>query len=180
MGSQDILGAMLPAENPPRACRCNRSCFQYNVCCTTHEGTESRLWHDMDALSQGSWAHSPSIVLSQASDRVHKHTAHVQAVSEGRWLLIEDINLAPPDVLASLVGLLERRQLYLPQRAQSVPTHPGFQLIASVTCSPGVLRRECCCCSFLRSALCYIHAMTSCCHYISVNSSILCTESSPE
>ncbi|CAL5218660.1 g365 [Coccomyxa viridis] len=61
----------------------------------------------------------------------------MQAVSEGRWLLIEDINLAPPDVLASLVGLLERRQLYLPQRAQSIAAHPGFQLIASVTSSPG-------------------------------------------
>lgn len=62
----------------------------------------------------------------------------MQAVSEGRWLLIEDINLAPPDVLASLVGLLERRQLYLPQRAQSIAAHPGFQLIASVTSSPGL------------------------------------------
>lgn len=61
----------------------------------------------------------------------------MQAVSDGRWLLIEDINLAPPDVLASLVGLLERRQLYLPQRAQSITAHPGFQLIASVTSSPG-------------------------------------------
>ena len=61
----------------------------------------------------------------------------MQAVSDGRWLLIEDINLAPPDVLASLVGLLERRQLYLPQRAQSIAAHPGFQLIASVTSSPG-------------------------------------------
>jgi hypothetical protein len=140
-----------------------RRCYQYNLCCTSHKGTTSRLWHDMDAVSQGNWAHSTSIVLSQGSDRVHKHTAHVQAVSEGRWLLIEDINLAPPDVLASLVGLLERQQLYLPQRAQSVPAHPGFQLIASVTCSPGVPRRECCC-SLLRSALCYLHAMTSWCH----------------
>ena len=64
----------------------------------------------------------------------------MQAVSDGRWLLIEDINLAPPDVLASLVGLLERRQLYLPQRAQSVAAHPSFQLIAFVTSSPGVLQ----------------------------------------
>ena len=64
----------------------------------------------------------------------------MQAVSDGRWLLIEDINLAPPDVLASLVGLLEQRQLYLPQRAQSIAAHPGFQLIASVTSSPGVLQ----------------------------------------
>lgn len=61
-------------------------------------------------------------------------------MSEGQWLLIEDINLAPQDVLASLVGLLERRQLYLPQQAQSIAAHPGFQLIASVTSSPGRLQ----------------------------------------
>ena len=90
-----------------------------------------------DALSHPGKPLSPHTadllsLLYLASD-----TECVQAVSEGRWLLIEDINLAPPDVLASLVGLLERRQLYLPQRAQSIAAHPGFQLIASVTSSPG-------------------------------------------
>ena len=56
---------------------------------------------------------------------------------EGRWLVIEDINLAPTDVLAALVPLLETRQLQLPQRAQSITAAEGFQLIATITTSPG-------------------------------------------
>eukprot|EP00198_Chlamydomonas_reinhardtii_P014222 XP_001703559.1 predicted protein [Chlamydomonas reinhardtii] len=36
-----------------------------------------------------------------------------QAVAEGRWVLVEDINMAPGDVLAALVPLLESRVLHL-------------------------------------------------------------------
>lgn len=60
-----------------------------------------------------------------------------QAVADGRWLVIEDVNLAPPDVLAALIPLLERRQLQLPQRARAMHAAPGFQLIATVTSAPG-------------------------------------------
>lgn len=56
---------------------------------------------------------------------------------QGKWLLIEDINLAPPDVLAALTHLLESRQLHISQRAEAIPAAPGFQLLATVTCSPG-------------------------------------------
>jgi len=59
-----------------------------------------------------------------------------QAVQQGRWLLVEDINLAPPEVLAALVPLLEARRLHLPQRAEVLHAAPGFQLLASVTSSP--------------------------------------------
>ena len=58
-------------------------------------------------------------------------------MSEGKWLVIEDLNLAPMDVLAALVPLLERRQLQLPQRAQSITAAEGFQLLATITSSPG-------------------------------------------
>ena len=61
----------------------------------------------------------------------------LQAVLQGRWLVIEDINLAPPDVLASLVPLLDSKELHLSQRAQTIQAAPGFQLLATVTCSPG-------------------------------------------
>ena len=60
-----------------------------------------------------------------------------QAVTRGKWLVIEDVNMAPPDVLAALVPLLESRELHLSQRAQTIPAAPGFQLLATVTCSPG-------------------------------------------
>ena len=60
-----------------------------------------------------------------------------QAVTEGRWLLVEDINLAPPEVLAALVPLLESRTLHLSQRAQVIRAAPGFQFMASCTTAAG-------------------------------------------
>eukprot|EP00887_Chlorella_sp_A99_P000601 scaffold17.g601.t1 len=60
-----------------------------------------------------------------------------QAVAQGRWVLIEDINLAPAEVLAALVPLLERRMLSIAARAETVHAAPGFQLIATVTSAPG-------------------------------------------
>ena len=62
----------------------------------------------------------------------------LQAVAQGKWLLIEDLNLAPPEVLAALVPLLGSNQLHLPQRAQVIKAAPGFQLLASITTAPGL------------------------------------------
>ena len=61
----------------------------------------------------------------------------MQAVTRGSWLLVEDLNLAPPDVLAALVPLLEGGALHLSHRSQVVRAAPGFQFIASVTTAPG-------------------------------------------
>ena len=52
---------------------------------------------------------------------------------------MEDLNLAPPEVLAALVPLLEGRALHLSHRSQVVAAAPGFQFIASVTTAPGAL-----------------------------------------
>lgn len=65
----------------------------------------------------------------------------VQAVVQGKWLVIEDLNLAPPEVLAALVPLLANRQLHLPQRAQVIKAAPSFQLLASITTAPGRLHQ---------------------------------------
>ena len=51
--------------------------------------------------------------------------------------MIEDLNLAPPEVLAALAPLLANRHLHLPQRAQLINAAPGFQLLASITTAPG-------------------------------------------
>jgi midasin len=59
-----------------------------------------------------------------------------QAVTEGRWVLIEDINMAPPDVLAALVPLLESGTLTVPSRGEVLHAAPGFQLVATVTSAP--------------------------------------------
>lgn len=68
--------------------------------------------------------------------------AWVQAATEGRWLLLEGIDLAPPDLLASLVPLLESRQLPTQLHGQAATCHPGFQLVATVTTLPGTLLHQ--------------------------------------
>jgi midasin (ATPase involved in ribosome maturation) len=61
--------------------------------------------------------------------------AVTSAAVSGRWLLIEDIDRAPFDVLASLGSLLESRTLVLPGRAKIIHAHPNFQLFATRSCA---------------------------------------------
>ena len=63
--------------------------------------------------------------------------ALTQAVTKGVWVLIEDIDLAPFEVLSALVPLLETRKLYVPGRGESIQAAPGFQLFGSVTTDAG-------------------------------------------
>ena len=63
--------------------------------------------------------------------------ALTQAVASGRWVVIEDVDLAPFEVLAALVPLLEERRLYVPGRGESVPAAEGFQLFGTVTVGGG-------------------------------------------
>jgi len=59
--------------------------------------------------------------------------ALTQAVSEGRWILIEDIDLAPIEVLSVLIPLLESRTLFIPGRGEVIEAANGFQLFATQT-----------------------------------------------
>jgi len=54
---------------------------------------------------------------------------------------VEDLNLAPPDVLAALVPLLEGGALHLSHRSQVIRAAPGFQFIATVTAAPSAQPR---------------------------------------
>ncbi|XP_078617566.1 midasin-like [Branchiostoma floridae x Branchiostoma japonicum] len=54
-----------------------------------------------------------------------------QAVANGNWILLEDIDFAPMDVISVLVPLLETRRLSVPGHGQTVRCAPGFQLFAS-------------------------------------------------
>ncbi|AGO13937.1 AaceriAGR074Cp [[Ashbya] aceris (nom. inval.)] len=55
------------------------------------------------------------------------------AIKEGRWVLIEDINKAPTEVLSVLLTLLEKRELSIPSRGQVIKAAAGFQLISTIT-----------------------------------------------
>jgi midasin len=66
-----------------------------------------------------------------------KPGALTRAVREGRWVVVEDVDQAPFEVLAALVPLLEERTRYIPGRGESVVAAEGFQLFGTVTTGAG-------------------------------------------
>ncbi|KAF5102622.1 hypothetical protein D0Z00_000332 [Geotrichum galactomycetum] len=54
------------------------------------------------------------------------------AVREGRWVLIEDIDKAPTEILSVLLPLLEKRELLIPSRGETIKAAPGFQLFSTI------------------------------------------------
>ena len=55
-----------------------------------------------------------------------------QAVLEGRWVIVEDIDRAPAEITSTLLPLLERGELFIPNRNESIHATPGFKLIATI------------------------------------------------
>ena len=54
------------------------------------------------------------------------------AVMEGRWVIIEDLDKAPKEIMSILLPLLKRRELLIPNWGETIPAGPGFRLIATV------------------------------------------------
>lgn len=54
------------------------------------------------------------------------------AVQDGRWVLIEDLDRAPNEVIGTLLPLIEKGELLIPSRKQTVHAAPGFRIIATV------------------------------------------------
>uniref|UniRef100_A0A0E0QZY5 Midasin n=1 Tax=Oryza rufipogon TaxID=4529 RepID=A0A0E0QZY5_ORYRU len=64
--------------------------------------------------------------------------ALVKAVREGHWIVLDELNLAPSDVLEALNRLLDdNRELFVPELQETIPAHPNFMLFA--TQNPPVL-----------------------------------------
>ncbi|KAJ2548861.1 AAA ATPase midasin, partial [Coemansia sp. RSA 1933] len=59
------------------------------------------------------------------------------AVAEGQWVLIENIDLAPPDVIQTLVPLLESHTLFVAMRGEAVRAHIRFRLFATLSAAVG-------------------------------------------
>ncbi|OJD30296.1 midasin [Diplodia corticola] len=54
------------------------------------------------------------------------------AVREGRWVLIEDLDRAPNDVISTLLPLIESGELLIPSRGEVVRAARGFKIIATL------------------------------------------------
>ncbi|XP_042084236.1 midasin isoform X2 [Haplochromis burtoni] len=66
-----------------------------------------------------------------------------QAVSSGQWILLEDIDHAPLDVISALLPLMENKKLMIPGREDCIDVAPGFQFFATrrMYCSGGSWHR---------------------------------------
>ena len=58
------------------------------------------------------------------------------AVREGRWVLVEDIDKAPTEVLSVLLPLIERGELDIPSRGERIKAARGFRLITTARTAP--------------------------------------------
>lgn len=62
----------------------------------------------------------------------------VEALRNGYWIVLDELNLAPTDVLEALNRLLDdNRELFIPETQQIVHPHPDFMLFATQN-PPGV------------------------------------------
>lgn len=57
------------------------------------------------------------------------------AVKEGRWVFIEDLDRAPSEIISTLLPLIERGELLIPNRGEKIQATAGFKIIATVRSS---------------------------------------------
>ena len=88
-----------------------------------NEQTDAKLLIGMytSATSTGSFTWRPGVLTT--------------AVQEGRWVLVEDLDRAPADILSTFLPLLERGELVVPNLGGSLRAAPGFKVVATVRSS---------------------------------------------
>lgn len=62
----------------------------------------------------------------------------VQAMRNGNWIILDELNLAPTDVLEALNRVLDdNRELFIPETQETIKAHPKFMLFATQN-PPGI------------------------------------------
>ncbi|KAI1826195.1 midasin [Xylaria intraflava] len=64
------------------------------------------------------------------------------AVREGRWVLIEDLDRAPNELMSTLLPLVENRELLIPSRGETIEAASTFRLFATVRTTKGMHGHE--------------------------------------
>jgi midasin len=64
------------------------------------------------------------------------------AVKAGRWVFIEDLDRAPNEVISVILPLIERGELLIPSRSETIKAGHGFRLLASIRTSLSVTGQE--------------------------------------
>ena len=97
------------------AARCGHRCVRIN----NHEHTDVQEY-------TGSYASDPDGKLC------FREGVLVQALRKGYWVILDELNLAPSEVLEALNRLLDdNRELYLAEINEVVKPHPNFRLFAT-------------------------------------------------
>ncbi|CAM8907839.1 unnamed protein product [Rhodiola kirilowii] len=73
-----------------------------------------------------------SYITDASGKLVFQEGSLVKAVRNGHWIVLDELNLAPSDVLEALNRLLDdNRELYVPELCETVKAHPDFMLFAT-------------------------------------------------
>ncbi|CAN8238565.1 unnamed protein product [Cochlearia groenlandica] len=73
-----------------------------------------------------------SYMTDSSGKLVFHEGALVKAVRNGHWIVLDELNLAPSDVLEALNRLLDdNRELFVPELHETISAHPNFMLFAT-------------------------------------------------
>lgn len=73
-----------------------------------------------------------SYITDSTGGLVFQEGVLVSAVRKGHWIVLDELNLAPSDVLEALNRLLDdNRELFVPELQEAVSAHPDFMLFAT-------------------------------------------------
>ncbi|GFQ03814.1 midasin [Phtheirospermum japonicum] len=73
-----------------------------------------------------------SYITDSSGKLVFHEGALVKAVRKGHWIVLDELNLAPSDVLEALNRLLDdNRELFVPELRETIRAHPDFMLFAT-------------------------------------------------
>ncbi|ORX92053.1 hypothetical protein BCR34DRAFT_608897 [Clohesyomyces aquaticus] len=64
------------------------------------------------------------------------------AVNEGRWIFVEDLDRAPNEVVSTLLPLIERGELLIPSRGETIRAARGFRIIATMRSTVNAREQE--------------------------------------
>lgn len=65
-----------------------------------------------------------------------------KAAREGRWVLIEDLDRAPSEVMGLILPIIERGELTIPSRRKRIKCAEGFKIIATMKSSYNIAGEE--------------------------------------
>ena len=94
-----------------------------------------RLNLNVNVTQEDIWGQNVLVKDGETSVIRFKHGPVVDAVQNGHWLLLDEVNAALPEVLFSLHALLEHndnKSVYIPILQQEIDIHPEFRVLATM------------------------------------------------